>query len=195
MKLRQLIVASLCLMLMGACGMNNENGNNANANSQKNDNSSGSSMQDMGNAVSSTIDDMMKYFKEMGLEFSEMTNIENMDFAAHEGRMLVNNGQKAYLYRLNNQDPAMQKLMEQVRDKGMADVKIDNEQKQYSAMVNGDYLLLYDQGANLSNLTSIFPNFKMSTSGKDPKEVNPDTSSGRTTTPNSPDSGSTTPNE
>ena len=173
MKLRQLIVATLCLMLMGACGTNNSNSGNTDSNNSPNNPSSGSSMQSIGNAVSSTIDDMMNYFKEKGLAFNAMTNIENMDFAAHEGRMLVNNGQKAYLYRLNSQDPAMQKLIAQVRDKGMADVKLDNEQKQYSAMVNGDYLLLYDQGTNMSNLTNIFSNFKVNDSG---------TSSGKTTT-------------
>lgn len=165
MKLRQLIVATLCLMLMGACGANDSTNNNMGSNSQKNTSSSESSIQSIGSTVSSTIDDVMNYFKEKGLAFSSMMNIENMDFAAHEGRVLVNNGQKAYLYRLNSQEPAMQKLIAQVREKGIADVKLDNEQKQYSAMVNGDYLLLYDQGTNMSNLTNIFSNFKMNDSG------------------------------
>lgn len=181
MKKYQLILIGACFMLMTACGAKN---GSETANVPKNTNASSSSIQGSGNVASTTIEDMVSYFKEKGLSFPKIANIEKIDFAAYEGKVLENNGQKAYLYRLNSQDSAMKKLMQQVREKGVANVKIDNEHKQYSAMVNGDYLLLYDQGANMSNITSVFPNFQEANVKKDTQEVNADASSSNTPAPN-----------
>lgn len=110
---------------------------------------------------SSTIQDMVNSFDEVGLQYENMTPIENMDFAAHEGRMFDVNGERVYLYRMNMEDKKMMDLMKQANDTGLVTVNNNGVDEEYYSLVNNDYMMLYRSGAVNSSLDQAFTNFTM----------------------------------
>lgn len=112
------------------------------------------------NKMDDSIDNMMTYFTNEGIAYENMQPIEHMDFAAHEGRTFMMNGKTAYLYRVKSDDEDMKKVIKEANDTGMAKVKIDNKEMEYSAMVNGDYLLLFNKDDNFSDVKKAFPNYQ-----------------------------------
>lgn len=110
-------------------------------------------------ASEDSIDYMMTYLKEKGIEISDMKNIENMDFAAHEGRSFMYNGSMAYLYRLNSSDTNMKALLDQAAKEGKVKVSMDGSEMEYTANVNGDYLLVYQDATNMGDMMNAFPGY------------------------------------
>ncbi|WP_302759720.1 hypothetical protein [Amedibacillus dolichus] len=111
------------------------------------------------NDVEESIDHMMKYLKDEGVVYENMQNIDQIDFAAHEGRSFEINGNKVYLYRVKSEDENMKKLLRQAEETGRVKVRIDNKEKEYMAQVNGTYLMLYDQNVKADDLQRVFPNY------------------------------------
>lgn len=111
-------------------------------------------------AMDDNIDNMMTYFKDQGVAYEDMKTIDNMDFAAHEGRSFMNNGQMTYLYRVKSDDENMKKVIKEANDNGKVKVKIDNKEQEYGAKVNGDYLLLYNMDADMGDMMNVFPSYQ-----------------------------------
>ena len=109
--------------------------------------------------VEDSIDNVMNYFKDKGVSYEHDAKIENMDFAAYEGRSFVVNGSTAYLYRVKNDDDNMKKVMKEAADKGKVKVHINNKEMEYGAKVNGDYLFLYDTNADMNDVLQAFPGY------------------------------------
>lgn len=133
---------------------------------------------DMEKKTEDTIDSMMAYLKEKGIEWEQEANIDQMEFAAHEGRSFMVNGQKAYLYRMNSEDASMKQVLEDATNKGKVKVNIDGEEKEYQAQVKNDYLLVYENGEGLNDLMMNFPNYSNGMASQNPNE------NGNATTPN-----------
>lgn len=106
-----------------------------------------------------TIDNMMDWMKGKGVSYTDMEKIDQMDFAAHEGRSFMYEGNMVYLYRINNEDEKMQQLMKDAKDKKSVKVNVDGEEKEYGAMVNGDYLLIHEKGLEMNHLSETFPSY------------------------------------
>ncbi|MEG0330358.1 MAG: hypothetical protein RSC10_06585 [Longicatena sp.] len=111
--------------------------------------------------VNDSVDNVMKYFKDQGVAYDNMKNIENINFAAYEGRSFMSNGQMSYIYRVKSEDENMQKILKEAKNNGKVKVNIDNKEQEYGAKVNGDYLLLYNSSANTTDLLKAFPNYKI----------------------------------
>lgn len=141
---------ALCSML-SACNMKNDVEDAKDKVENKAD--------DAKNDVEDSIDNVMKYFKDKGVTYDQDTAIEQMDFAAYEGRSFVVNGSTAYLYRVKNDDENMKKVMKEAADKGKVRVKINNKEMEYGAKVNGNYLFLYDTTADMTDVLQTFPGY------------------------------------
>lgn len=72
------------------------------------------------------------------------------------------NGANAYMYNINAEDEQMKALLKDAKEKKTVKVKQNGEEKEYSAMVNGNYLLVYDKDADMGNMLKVFPNYKLS---------------------------------
>lgn len=109
--------------------------------------------------VDDSIDHFMNYFKEKGVKYESDETIDQMDFAAYEGRSFMFNGSRAYLYRVKSNDENMKKVLQEAKDKGKVKVNVDNKESEYAARVNGDYLLLYDTKADMREVLNAFPGY------------------------------------
>lgn len=139
----------------GTNGTNQTDGTNTNPPANERPNSDGTSSN-----REHTIQDMLNSFETSGIKLMNMQSIDKMEFAAHEGRMFELNGETAYLYRMNMEDASMKQLMQEAKDKGSVSVNADGSDQEYSAMVNGDYILLYKKNASIAPLDEAFKNYK-----------------------------------
>lgn len=116
-----------------------------------------------------TIDNMMDWLKEKGVEVNDMEVIDQMDFAAHEGRSFTYNGHSAYMYRINTSDEKMKQFMKDAEKNKKVKVKENGEEKEYSAAVNGDYLFIYNSDDDMGDFLKNFPNYNqgMTNTSKD----------------------------
>lgn len=112
------------------------------------------------NTVDDSIDNVMDYFNKQGVMYENTQAIDNMDFAAYEGRSFTNNGQTAYLYRVKSEDENMKKVLQEAKDKGKVKVKINDKEEEYGAKVNGEYLLLYNAKADMGEMLTTFPHYQ-----------------------------------
>lgn len=182
MKKKQLIALMCGLFLFSGCrmrntttDMNKTGKNNMNQTTENNP---------VNNAVNNTkdnIDSMTAYLKEKGIQLEEETNIDQMDFAAHEGRSFTVNGNKVYLYRMNTEDENMKKVMDEASKNGKVKVNIDGNEKEYQAQVKNDFLMVYDNAYNINDLLTAFPNYANSMANEVPDRNNPNNNE---TTPN-----------
>ena len=116
---------------------------------------------DAGDKTKNSIEDMMTYFKDEGLEATDVKTLDNMDFAAHEGRSFMYNGSNVYLYNLNMEDEGMKSLVKDVEKNKTVKVNQDGSEKEYAAMANGSYLLVYDKEADMGDMINTFPTYSM----------------------------------
>ena len=151
--------AGLCAltMLSGCSWMNKEKNNAEDAAKDVAKNT-----EKAGEKTKNGLDDVMKYLKGEGVETTEVKNLDNMDFAAQEGRSFMYNGANAYMYNINAEDEQMKALLKDAKEKKTVKVKQNGEEKEYSAMVNGNYLLVYDKEADMGDMLKVFPNYKLS---------------------------------
>lgn len=112
--------------------------------------------------ITHNLEDMLQDFKNQGIVLDSFENIEHTGLNAHEAKVIELNDTKAYLYRLNTSDQQMQQLIDHVKQTGSADVMIQDEKKQYEAVVNGDVLLLYEKDSNLKELRNVFEKYQLS---------------------------------
>jgi len=93
------------LLVLGGCSMgkkDDSNNGNANATDTKQPQSN------TANSAGETMDRMISYLQDQGMELQDMTDIDQMDFAAHEGKSFSYRGSAMYLYRLKSDDQSMQ---------------------------------------------------------------------------------------
>lgn len=136
-----------------------------------------------------SIDNMMSYFKEKGVAYDQSENIDQMDFAAYEGRSFMANNNRVYLYRVKSEDENMKKILKEAADKGKVKVRINNKESEYNAKVNGDYLLLYDTNADITDVLGAFPGYRAGTTttttstDESDQNTNPSNTDGNNQTP------------
>lgn len=161
--MKKIVNKAACLLLVAGlisgCSMNDKNNKNDDMN--KVADASKDAANKAKGVVNDSIDNVMNYFKKEGLKFENSKNLENIDFAAHEGRSFDMNGKTAYLYRVKSDDENMKKILKEAKDKGKVKVNIDNKEQMYGAKINGDYLLLYDEKANMNDMLTAFPNYQV----------------------------------
>lgn len=109
--------------------------------------------------IEERIDNLTAYFKEKDVELNELQTIEDIDFAADEGRSFTVDGKTVYIYRVNQDDAQMQKVMKEAKDNGKVKVNITGKEMEYGASVNQDYLMLYDQSINIEPIVSVFDSY------------------------------------
>lgn len=144
----------LCMLALCGCGSTDDS--TSGMENQSNEMTPETPSTTMNN---STIDDFMGYIKDQGVEYMDEMPLENSNITAHEGRSFMVNGQQGYLYRVDSSDDTMKKLLDSAKTNGMVDATQDGVQKSYAAHVNGDYLLVYENGTDMNSLVNIFPNF------------------------------------
>ena len=148
---------SLCSMLAACSTKDDKKDNNKVEN--KVENKANTAKKD----TEDSIDNMMSYFKEKGVAYDQSENIDQMDFAAYEGRSFMANNNRVYLYRVKSEDENMKKILKEAADKGKVKVNINNKESEYNAKVNGDYLLLYETNADISDVLGAFPGYRAGT--------------------------------
>ncbi len=159
-NLKRMLYFSSMALLMGACGMNNSG--NADGSMNKTYDNAKDSAKGAADRAEDSIENVMNYFEGKGVRFENAKEINNMDFAAHEGRSFEYNGNTGYLYRVKSDDEKMKKLMQEAKTNGKVKVNIDNEEKEYGALVNGDFLFLYDHNADWKDVETAFPAYTYS---------------------------------
>ncbi len=96
------------LLVLGGCSMGKkDDGNNSNVNATD----TKQPQSNTANTGSETMDRMISYLQEQGMELQDMSDIDQMDFAAHEGKSFSYRGNAMYLYRLKSDDQSMQALL------------------------------------------------------------------------------------
>lgn len=159
-NLKRILYFSLMVALMSACGMNDSE--DANGSMNKTYDSAKDSAQDAVDGVEDSIENVMNYFEGKGVKFENAKEINNMDFAAHEGRSFEYNGNTGYLYRVKSDDENMKKIIQEAKTNRKVNVNINNEEKEYGALVNGNFLFLYDQNADWKDVETAFPAYTYS---------------------------------
>ena len=164
------ILSSMLVFTLSGCSWfdrkdssanNNNTTNNASENdASKNDANKNNASNNDADKTAKTIQDMMNRFESSGVTFGNVTPIDNMDFAAHEGRMFDVNGERVYIYRMNLEDAQMNELMQ----KAMADKRVtvnrNGVDEEYNALVNNDYLLVYGSNASIAPLDELFTQYR-----------------------------------
>lgn len=190
--MKNIVSKAACLLLVAGlisgCSMNDKNKDNKKDDMNKVADTSKDAANKVKGDVDDSIDNVMNYFKKEGLKFENSKNLDNIEFAAHEGRSFDMNGKTAYLYRVKSEDENMKKILKEARDNGKVKVNIDNKEQMYGAKVNGNYLLLYDAEANMNDMLTAFPNYQ-ATGVNNPagSEGTKNTKTNTTTNPEGPD--------
>ncbi len=99
-----------------------------------------------------TIDDLMLYLDEAKIGIEQEEVIEDIPFAAYEGRSFMINGNRVYLYRINKNDADMQLILQQLQEDGMVNVERNGQKMKYQGLLSDDYLLLFDPGVDTGAL-------------------------------------------
>lgn len=160
--MKKLFVLSMLLLLSGCGWMNGNNNNNQTPNNQQTPNNNQQTPNGNGQtAKTSSIKDLMGYFDEKGLQYSNMSDLDVVEINAHEGKKFEYEGIPVYLYRMNMQDQQIQSWMKDIKDTGKVTISLDGEQKSYDAIINGDYLLVSETGKDLKDLSQHFKNYTM----------------------------------
>ena len=158
---KQVLVATfLSLTFLGGCSMNDKGttGNDMSNTNVGKDISN--ALEDSGKAVQDSIDNVMDFLTQKNIKYENMQTLNNMEFAAHEGRSFTIDGKNAYLYRVKEDDENMKKIMEQARKNGKVKVSITGKEMEYNARVNGNYLLLYDPSAKIDEALNAFDTYR-----------------------------------
>ena len=157
---QMLAAVFLSLTFLGGCSMNDKGttGNDmSNSNVGKDIRNA---VEDSGQAVQDSIDNVMDFFTQKNIKYENMQTLDNMEFAAHEGRSFTIDGKNAYLYRVKEDDENMKKIMEQARNNGKVKVSITGKEMEYNARVNGNYLFLYDPSAKIDEALNAFDAYR-----------------------------------
>lgn len=158
MKKAAMAFLSLCMLFsLGACSFRKENGmteNNAtgdkgnNTENQKDDGS---------------ISDVMDYFKSNNISYRDDKDITKFDWAAKEGKSFVYDGNTFYLYKVDTTDKDVAAMLEKVQTSNAISATQNGTTKEYGAMNNGSYLLIYDKDAAVDKMQEIFSKYKYET--------------------------------
>lgn len=168
----KLISALMCgIVFMSGCSMNDEKDPTDGEANKSTENAKKSAEK----TVDDSIDNVMDFFETQQVKVENMQPIENMDFAAYEGRTFMVDGENAYLYRVKMDDENMKKVMKEAEEKGKVKVSIDNKEMEYAASVNNGYLLLYEPSAShAATLKSTFSKYTSAGLGAtNPSTLNP----------------------
>lgn len=155
------ILIMLCMfVLLNGCGWMNKAPtqsptNNSNQNQTPNQNGNQST------GKTSTMKDMMSYFDEKKLEYSDAKDLEVMDVNAHEGKSFMYGGKPVYLYRMNIQDEKNKSWMKEIQNTGKVKISQNGQEQSYDALVNGEYLLVSETGTDLKDLSEMFKKYEM----------------------------------
>lgn len=99
-----------------------------------------------------SMDDLMNYLNEAQIGIEQEEVIEDIPFAAYEGRSFMINGNRVYLYRINKNDGDMQMILQQLQEDGMVSVERNGQKMKYQGKLSNDYLLLFDPGVDTGTL-------------------------------------------
>ncbi len=155
MKLIKILCLSMIALLpLQGCSMNEmkEDANDVKEDVQR-------PVEEAKDEVEDRIDNLTAYFKEKDVELNELQTIEDIDFAADEGRSFTVDGKTVYIYRVNQDDAKMQKVIKEAKENGKVKVNITGMEMEYGARVNQDYLMLYDTSVNVDPIVSVFDSY------------------------------------
>lgn len=154
---RWIILACAAVLTLTGCSMGNDDQKKANGTANK---TTTNPPENNGSTVNEdSMDNMMTYLNGQGITVNDMKPIDQMDFAAHEGRSFAYNGNTGYLYRLKSNDESMKALLDSAKNSGKVKVSINGKEQEYSASVNGDYLFVYQKDADMSDLVTAIGNY------------------------------------
>lgn len=128
-----------------------------------------------------SMDNLMYYLNQQGITMENLEPINQMDFAAHEGKSFSYNGSTAYLYRLKSDDANMKALLDSAKKNGTVKVNVDGSEQMYNASVNGDYLFVYDPTSQMGEFIQALGKYVPGATTTTPN------SGGTKTTPNTGD--------
>lgn len=159
------ILSSMLVFTLSGCSWfdrtdKNANNNNTTNNATGNDASKNDASDGDAEKTTKTIQDMMNSFEESGITFSNVRSIDDMEFAAHEGRMFDVNGERVYIYRLNLEDAQMNEVMQKAMEDKRVTVNRNGVDEEYNALVNNDYLLVYGSNASIAPLDELFTQYR-----------------------------------
>lgn len=192
---KALLAAFLFTGLLQGCSMNKNE-----TTGKENQSDTNNVANDVKDDVEDSIDNVMNFFNDKKVELENMQPIENMEFAAYEGKSFEVNGKTAYLYRVKSNDEKMKKVLKEAKDKGKVRVNIKNKEMEYNAKVNGNFLLLYDPNADMNDVLTTFEGYTRNvtpndTNGRNAKDTTNTTTSDGTSgnaKTNDPTTGNTT---
>lgn len=163
---RWIILACAAVLTLTGCSMGNDDQKKANGTANK---TTTNPPENNGSTVNEdSMDNMMTYLNGQGITVNDMKPIDQMDFAAHEGRSFAYNGNTGYLYRLKSNDESMKALLDSAKNNGSVKVNIDGKEQEYSASVNGDYLFVYQKDADMHDLVTAIGNYMPGTTTTTP---------------------------
>lgn len=148
----------LCLLfLLTGCGwMNNDSNENTTNQPPTNNNQNNTSPQ-----KTSSLKDVMTYFDENKVEYSNMKDLDVVGMKAHEGKSFDFGGNEVYLYRMNMKDETINSWLNEIKNTGKVTINQNGQEGSYDALVNGEYLLVSKTGTDLKELSDLFKNYKM----------------------------------
>lgn len=182
-----------CVFLMSGCSMWDDS-----ANSTANQTTETAPNTTTPSKMEDSMDNMMNYLNEQGIRVDDMEPIDQMDFAAYEGKSFTYNGSTAYLYRLKSDDENMRALLDSAKENGTVKVSMDGNEQMYNASVNGDYLFVYDPETQMGDFIKALGNYVPGASTTTPNTggstttPNPESEKGKDPLPNNEDDKSTT---
>ena len=87
---------------------------------------------------------------------SQVNPIGSMHFY---NKSVTYNGKTVYVYRVQQDDAQMQKVLKEAKEKGKVKVNITGQEMEYAARVNQDYLMLYDSTIEMNDIVSAFDSY------------------------------------
>ncbi len=108
-----------------------------------------------------SLENMFVHFDAQQIPYAEKTIIEEINFAAKEGYSFMYENEYIYLYHLDPSDEAMQQVLQEAESDGTLSAEQNGELKNYNALVNGNFIMMYDGETQFESLEKSFTQYKM----------------------------------
>lgn len=155
MKKIQISLLMLIMFSMSACSMFSSNDTTSQDSVEKED-----VVEESKDNTTESISNIFTHFDDNNIEYTEKEKIENMDFAAEEGYSFRFDNEYVYLYRLDDTDSMMQQVLDEANNRGILTATQNGVDQDYKALVNGNYIMIYNQDATIEDLETKFNEYK-----------------------------------
>ncbi|MEG0823076.1 MAG: hypothetical protein RSD85_01455 [Erysipelotrichaceae bacterium] len=110
--------------------------------------------------ISMDMNTLLDHLENVGIRIDDKIDVKPMNVGAVEGIRISVNDNYVYLYQLDLADQQTIKLVEEAKKTKLVKVSLNDINYDYHAIVNNNYLMLYESNDNLNDIIVAFTKFR-----------------------------------